>query len=104
MYADDTAVVVKDMACHLPLLCIIFQDLEAAANLNLNLKKCVLILLGDRPLEGIPQALASICPRWVEMKPGHYGTYLGFAVGPGKANHSWTTPLRKAWEKMLLWD
>jgi exonuclease III len=104
MYADDTAVVVKDMACHLPLLYTIFQDLEAAANLNLNLKKCVLIPLGDRPLEGIPQALASICPRWVEMKPGHYGTYLGFAVGPGKANHSWTTPLRKAWEKMLLWD
>jgi hypothetical protein len=104
MYADDTAVVITDLAAHLPRLQLMFQELTAAANLHLNLEKCILMPLSDRPLATLPLALQHLCPQWSNMHCGDHGTYLGFAVGPGKADRSWHGPVRKAWAKMQLWD
>jgi hypothetical protein len=41
---------------------------------------------------------------WREMQVSSSGTYLGFAVGPGKMDKSWTRAAEKYRERVAIWE
>ena len=103
-YADDTAAVLQNLGVELPRFQAIFTELAAAANLHLNLAKCVLIPLGDRSCSAVKASISEWCPPWTAMKVADSGKYLGMIIGPGKGNLSWMAPLRKAWDRVRMWE
>ena len=104
MYADDTAGVLADLPTELPILHRIFSQLAKAANLHLNIKKCVLIPLFHR-VEDDPRALLDqAVPDLAGMSISGYGKYLGFMVGPEKSDLSWRQALGKAEERLRQWS
>ena len=103
-FADDTAVVLQDLKGDLPVLWDIFSQLEQASGLKLNVKKCVLIPLGDRGPLAVKAYLERTGSPWFGVKVAHHGKYLGFEIGPEKDHLSWHKPIQKAWERVRLWD
>jgi hypothetical protein len=103
-FADDTAVVFKSLKEDLPVLHKIFWKLERASGLRLNMKKCILIPLGDRGPAAVQAYLERSGSPWFGAKVCTHGRYLGFEVGPGRGSHSWDKPVQKAWDRVRLWD
>ena len=103
-FADDTAVVLQDLKADLPILHVIFSELERASGLRLNVKKCILIPLGDRGPLAIQMYLERSCSPWFGVKVSLHGRYLGFEIGPEKGVLSWSKSLEKAWERVEMWD
>ena len=103
-FADDTAVVLQDLKGDLPTLRTIFDELQQAAGLRLNVKKCVLIPLGDRGPPAVQAYLERTGSMWFGVQVALHGKYLGFVIGPGKSRLTWIKPLQKARERVSLWD
>ena len=103
-YADDTAMVVQSIQADTRVAQDIFTELEAVSCLRLNLKKCVLIPLGDRTHHAVRASLSEWCPAWTAMHIADCGKYLGMVIGPGKGFSSWRDPIQKAWSRVHMWD
>lgn len=121
-YADDTAVVLTDFWSQAPLLAKIFDDFGALSNLRLNFEKCVIIPLNpiglvppgqlapvrsdtaEGPLKRLRQDLEERLTIWSKMAAQWAGTYLGFVIGPGKKDESWSKPGAKYAERCSLWS
>lgn len=103
-YADDTASVISDLCSELPLARSVFVALEMAANLKLNVGKCVLIPLTERPLDEVRRLLAATVPEWSSLQVASSGKYLGYIVGPGKAHRAWQRALEAAGTRLRSWD
>ena len=98
MYADDTAMVLEDIVKELPVLDLIFQEIGRAANLHLNVRKCILIPLFGAD-EGDPQLLLrTAAPALAGMTFAGCGKYLGYWIGPDKGHRSWQQAFKKAGE------
>ena len=102
-YADDTAIVATSLRADLVELAQIFDLLRRASNLTLHVGKTVLIPLGDRQEESIRQELVADGHPWQDMYISSSAKYLGFLVGPGKADRSWDKPLKKFRERVAHW-
>jgi hypothetical protein len=103
-HADDTAAVLVDLAREAPAISNVFAALATASGLHLNVSKCLCIPLHLRPQATVAEELAAAVPAWGGMKIATSGTYLGFAVGPGKANRSWEAALTKATARVRQWE
>ncbi len=104
MYADYIAIVVQDAEVEMPQILRIFQALGEAAQLRLKIQKCVYIPL-FLPSECDPsQLLTQTLPEYTDMKCDSKGAYLGFAVGPDKGHLAWDEALKKAAERVRLWQ
>jgi hypothetical protein len=103
-FADDTAVIVRSLKEDLPRLHEVFCRLERATGLQLNMRKCVLIPLGDRGPTAVQAHLERSGSPWFGVKVSTHGKYLGFEVGPGRGTSSWTKPVQKAWDRVRLWE
>ncbi len=104
MYADDTAVVLQDIRKEAPKLYKVLQDLGFAANIWLNVRKCLFIPLFQQDEENAQELLRSVTPEFADMQCATSGKYLGYYVGPGKGHQSWHKVLRKAAERVALWN
>lgn len=102
-YADDTALVIRDLFRDLPTVRAIFDDFARVSGLRLNIPKTLIIPLGDWDPDQVAQALNQANDPWKEIQCAHHGTYLGFVVGPGKGNRSWEKPLQKAKARVPSW-
>ena len=103
-FADDTAVVLRSLKEDLPRLHVIFWRLERATGLQLNMRKCVLIPLGDRGPMAVRAYLERSGSPWLGVKVSTHGKYLGFEVGPERGTRSWAKPVEIAWDRIHLWD
>ena len=105
-FADDTAVVLENMANDLPKLHHLFTQYAAISGLLLNAKKTVLIpLWGDShiALEDAQIVLLEVCPMWKDFLVTGSGKYLGFWIGPLRQDKSWDDPLKKFRTRTDLW-
>ena len=59
------------------------------SGLHLNLAKTTVIPLDTVDLEAWRAQLLATAPAWQGVQICSWGTYLGFAVGPGKKDRSW---------------
>ena len=104
-YADDNAMVVTDFLRDGRALLAIYKEFEAVSNLKLNLPKTVLIPLWPCKMqEWKGNVLHDALPEWCRCDVATWSRYLGFAVGPGRDNHSWDKPLEKYRERAKLWS
>ena len=103
-FADDTAMVTSnwwDIAASVQSA---FEEFGTISGLILNLPKTVLIPLWPAPLENVKAELARRLPAWAAVEVARWGTYLGFATGPGKQDHSWDKPLLKYQQRIAQWN
>lgn len=103
-FADDTAVVFRSLKEDLPKLHNIFNRLARASNLRLNMKKCVLIPLGDRGPNAVKAYLERSGSPWFGTSVCTHGRYLGFEIGPGRETLSWAKPMQKARTRVGMWE
>ena len=103
-FADDIALVVKDVDEALPILHPICRDLEVIANLSLNKSKCVLIPLWPSTAEQVERELVTSFPEWAGMQVAFSGTYLGVDIGPGGISNFWVKAVRKYLERARPWS
>ena len=94
-FADDTAMVLRDMNEDLPRVQEVFDTFGRVSNLDLNIGKTVAIPLGHRTPEDVSRSLRDKGDPWANMQVATWARYLGFATGPGKQDHSWQKPLAK---------
>ena len=103
-YADDIAAVVHDIEAAAPLLVREFQRLAQATNLVLNVSKTICIPLRETSLSIATDKLKAACEQWAEITVADTGKYLGFYIGPGKAQLSWTAAGQKMLSRARSWD
>ena len=104
MFADDTAMVLKDFRIELPILERIFQDLRDASHLALNTGKCIFIPLFEEAWDRIRSEITRVSPGFHGISIQDHGKYLGYFIGPGKGDKSWTAALNKAEKQVQAWD
>ena len=102
-YADDLVTVVPSLAGALPTLVPLFCRFAGASGLQLNFRKVVIVPLGDRSLEQVARDIAAAYPTWGQVQCRHNAKYLGFMLGPGRAELGWAAALDKAVARARLW-
>ena len=102
-YADDLATVLSNLSGALPTLSVIFSDFALASGLQLNFNKVVIVPLGDSCPLDVHRHLQDSVPSWGQVQVRHWAEYLGFVLGPDKADRSWAKALRKAEARARMW-
>ena len=102
-YADDLAVVVADLGRSLPIMVHLFSCCAAISGLRLNLRKVVVIPLGDGGKDEVTNKLIAAGPGWGAIQVEDKAKYLGFILGPGKGECSWQQAIAKAHERAAMW-
>ena len=90
----------QDLRRDLPRLHALLSTFEAASGLRLNMPKTTLIPLGSRSPHRVAAMLRQEASPWAGAGITDHGRYLGFAVGPGRASHSWDAPALR-YEKLF---
>jgi len=94
-YADDIALVIRSMVDCGKIIYKFFAKIARYTNLNLNLKKCVVIPLWTDDISVAKGIITQLIPEWRSMAFNTHGKYLGFQVGYGSDSLEWDTALRK---------
>ena len=97
-YADDIALVLRDVYEKGGALSEAFLFISRISNLVLNAKKCVCVPLWDFEEVNVRQKLAEMVPRWSDFVVSGYGKYLGFYLGPQAEDREWDNISRKMGE------
>ena len=103
-FADDIAAVVADFEKSLPTLAILFREFHRISGLMLQIKKTVFIPLW--PLASVTslRTLIKECSGfWGDITIATHGRYLGYQIGPGSGESSWTKPLAKYERAVAHW-
>ena len=103
-FADDTAIVVRDLRASFGVLISLFHDFEIASHLRINISKTVLIPLGDRTPAAVGQVIREAGGAWAGISVSGCGKYLGFIIGPDRASRSWDKPIKKFVDRIRMWD
>ena len=103
-FADDTAVLLQNLRGDLPLLHRVFEELRRATGLQLNMRKCIIIPLGDSRPQVVRAYLERSFSPWFGATVDTHGRYLGFEIGPGKGVTSWIKPSQKARDRVAAWS
>ena len=103
-YADDTALVVQDLAAATPKLEKLFRGFESISGLRLNLAKSIIIPHNNRGESKNRQMFGSYATEWGQMKIAYKAKYLGYIMGPKKGDDSWNKPVEKLRKRTGLWQ
>jgi len=103
-FADDIAAVIEDLGRDGPLLATLFQQFAGISNLHLNIGKTICIPLWVGGLTEAKEVIQSKIRLWSQVGVADRGVYLGFVIGPGKGDHSWSKPLEKFKSRVARWS
>ena len=104
-FADDTAVVVQDYTKTIGTLANLFREYASISCLELNINKTVFIPLWPlSSVRGLRNLITELCPSWRDIRIDVKGKYLGYIIGPGSAELSWSAPLRKFDQRVSNWE
>ena len=88
-YADDIAMVLRDLWHIGPSICKLFDLVGTISALFLNLNKCVCIPLWNFSECSVRTSLRRLIPAWSNFVIRGHGKYLGFQVGPSANTMEW---------------
>ena len=88
-FADDIAVVVRDLWRTGPRIADLFETFARISNLRLRPAKCVLIPLWKCQAASLNRLLIETLPVWRGFKVAFAGKYLGMWIGPDAGDKSW---------------
>ena len=97
-WADD-----PDAAPGLPALRAFFEELRSVTGLKLHPSKTVAVPLDPRSSWPTHRAGLRQLGTWALFRMEGYTKYLGFMLGPERAEHSWDAPLEKFLDRARLW-
>ncbi len=103
-YADDIAIALPELGASLRPLQRIFLESERLAGIGFNIRKTVLIPLGEEDLVAVGSLLFQRAPGWAGLPIQYQATYLGFVMGPGRGTSAWSGPFKKVRERAELWS
>ena len=88
-FADDIAVVIRDLWCTGRQIAYLFEEFARVFNLNLRPAKCVMIPLWKCQAASLSRLLVEQLTVWRGFNIASAGKYLGVWVGPDAGNKSW---------------
>ena len=103
-YADDLAMVAKDLDSAIAVVAPIFAKFAAISGLRLNYPKTVVVPLY---ITDLPQLAGAIGGRFVGWGGASFDTsakYLGFVLGPGRGTKQWQQAFGKFRERVAGWS
>ena len=102
-FADDIGGVLENWDRDQPILEQVFREFAGMSGLELNIKKTVIVPLWEEGDSDIRHSLEGRNSGWGNVNVKHSGTYLGFAVGPGRGETAWEKPVRKFQKRCISW-
>ena len=102
-YADDLAAVIDDLPAALSILVPLFQAFARASGLQLNFRKVVVVPLGSSAPGDISRTFLRPIPSWCAVECRGWAKYLGFILGPDRAERTWDQACSKALQRARLW-
>ena len=102
-YADDLATVFEDWLKDLKVISKLFAEYALISGLELNWKKVVVVPLDLADVETWRNEAAAQNAQWAAAQYGRSAKYLGFILGPGRDEKSWTGPLEKLQSRAKEW-
>ena len=104
-YADDDAMITHDFLKETSGILGVYEEFAKISNLRLNLPKTVLVPLWPHNKQQLIRTLINdTLPEWSSAVVSDWSRYLGFALGPGRASHSWDTALKKYVSRVGMWS
>ena len=103
-YADDTALITHDFWDVAPRLSAAFEAFAQVSGLKLNKNKSIVIPLSNVALESFQDRKTLAVPAWSDMPAQWSCKYLGYFMGPGKQDQSWTAPFKKFSSRVGMWQ
>ena len=94
-FADDVAIVLKDILRSLRTIFSAFQTLAKATGMHLNIRKCVIIPLWDRGVFDTRRFVIDEVPELREIAIRLAAKYLGNFIGPEADILRWISQLEK---------
>ena len=94
-YADDIYVLLHNVWNEIEMLFALLRTVAEATNLQVNIKKTIIVPLWDCVIDAMKRTLNRRFPHFQDFKVQSYAKYLGSMVGPGAEDHSWDKPLAK---------
>ena len=94
-FADDIGYVVIDITVTFPAFVKAFHLFGLVSNVNLKIKKTVIVPLWTLDIFEAKSFIASIVPEWTGVKVALQAKYLGVYIGPRCADVAWSEPLIK---------
>ena len=82
---------------------LIFREYEYITGLALNVSKTVLVPLSAFDPADLRSRLAALVPLWGALDISPTAKYLGFYVGPGRADKSWNAAATKFLDRAEIW-
>jgi hypothetical protein len=101
-FADDIAIVAKELLLALRALAPVFAVLQAASCLEVNPLKTVVIPLWPEGRFETRRWLSECLPAWAAFKIKLCGRFLGYLIGPAAAEHRWDLTLDKYWQRGMM--
>ena len=98
--ADDTAVVTLNLSEHAQLSMSIFREFACISN-QLNIGKAVIIPLWESSAQAVKNWLRQTLPDWSEVEVAWHAKYLGFIIGPERADNSWKKASAKFTQRVV---
>ena len=102
-FADDIALTVKDLLLQAPGLAHEFRQLEKASGMGTNMDKTVIIPLFPTDLANFRARVEERVPDWKGIACSYKAKYLGFMMGPEKAQHQWSKVREKMKNRAKDW-
>ena len=92
-FADGIGVVTENIRKSLPVLRDLFLEFEQISVMSFNIGKTVAIPLWRySSSKNVQTLIKKHCPAWADVPIRDRGKYLGFIIGPGAGEESWTKP------------
>jgi hypothetical protein len=92
-YADDIAIIVRNLWREGPAIAAMFELYKKATCLALKDQKCVVVPLWSYTPMNVRDMLLEILPIWSRFKVEDSALYLGLWIGPGARHKSWESAL-----------
>lgn len=102
-YSDDIPSAVPDLWEASDTLVPLFASFAACPGLHLNMRKVVLVPLGDQTSAAVREALAFRHPSWSAVTSRNWAEYLGFVLGPGRGDRTWDKAFTKVLHRAAQW-
>ena len=102
-FADDTAMTLADFHKHADAIMKVFRDYGAFSGLRLGMQKTAVIPLWKYNASSFNIFLRDTLPEWSRAQTADKGKYLGFVIGPGRGQHSWSTAVSKYKRRAQQW-
>ena len=103
-YADDTAIILRDFWKSAGQVADIFWTFSRVSGLHLNMKKSIIVPLNACTFKDFASRVQAQVPRWRDMPVQLSSKYLGYTMGPGKGDLSWSGPAKKFEARVSLWS